>query len=172
MYKEYQNAKITKDKLKRLFIEESIKKTEQSVSVNQIIKLANINRSTFYIHYHNMEELILDIENDILTNYDNVLKNANIKSKQDFVDVVCKTATAEQNTLKSIINSECFQKLLNSLRDLLAKYLRPFVTAQDNNQKTIKTIFISSGIVNVLRYCLTNQIDIEQNKKILIDLIN
>ena len=172
MYKEYQNAKITKDKLKRLFIEENLKKSEQPVCVNQIIKLANINRSTFYIHYHNLEELILDIENDILTNYDNVLKNANLKCKQDFVDVVCKTATAEQDTLKSIIYSECFQKLLNSLRDLIAKYAKQFISSQDSNDKTIKTIFVSSGIVNVLRYCLTNQIDIEQNKKILIDLIN
>ena len=172
MYKEYQNAKITKDKLKRLFIEENLKKSEQPVCVNQIIKLANINRSTFYIHYHNLEELILDIENDILTNYDNVLKNANLKCKQDFVDVVCNTAKVEQNTLKSIIYSECFQKLLNSLRDLLAKYVRPFISAQDNNEKTIKAVFVSSGIVNVLRYCITNQMDIEQNKKILIDLIN
>lgn len=171
MYKEYENTKQTKAKLKKIFIMQALEHGVTNVSVNTIIKLAGINRSTFYIHYHNLPELIVDIEKDILKKYQQVLNQGNPKTKQEFVDIVCKTATDDYDKLKFVINSGCFPKMLNSLRDLLSKYIQNFVDGT-SQQKQIKVVFASSGVVNVLRHCVTNNIDVNSIKNILVDLIN
>ena len=168
MYKEYENAKQTKQKLKKIFVMQATEHGITSVSVNTIIKIAGINRSTFYIHYHNLAELILDIEKDVLKRFERHLKQAQITTKQEFVNVVCDIAQQHASKIRFVVDCNCFCNMLNHTRDLLAKYIEPLVKPDENK---ITSTYISSGVVNVLRHCTLNNIDVNSVKNTLLNLI-
>ena len=69
-------VKKTKRSLINAFIELANKKNINLISVNEIVKMAELNRGTFYLHYENKEDFINTISNEILDEFVMWIKRA------------------------------------------------------------------------------------------------
>jgi AcrR family transcriptional regulator len=169
MSKEYENAKITKLKIKDTFLRQS--RTLNKVSVNSIITEANINRGTFYIHYKNIKELILDIENDVTKEYKKVLQNAQNTSLTELIDVICGTAESEKEKLFAIIKTNCFQNLVIKISQLLKQYFIKFAVFETESENKLWCDFISAGVIIVLREYIISNCTIKEAKQTIRKII-
>lgn len=59
-------VKMTKKMIKEAMIELLDQKPLEKISVTEICKNADVNRSTFYAYYEDMGALMLELENDVL----------------------------------------------------------------------------------------------------------
>lgn len=70
MIKSDRRTRKTKASLKQIFINLLNQKPINQISVTEICGLADINRSTFYLHYCDIYALLEDIEKDCLEEFD------------------------------------------------------------------------------------------------------
>lgn len=63
----------TKEILTHIFIDLLKKHPIEKITVKELCDLADINRSTFYIHYHDIYELLEDVENNCLREIDHLI---------------------------------------------------------------------------------------------------
>ena len=63
----------TKETLTQIFIDLLKKHPIEKITVKELCDLAEINRSTFYIHYHDIYELLEDVENNCLQELDHLI---------------------------------------------------------------------------------------------------
>ena len=61
----YKNKQLLRGALAKLVAQ----KDPRDITVKELTNLAGINRGTFYIHYQNIEELIFQVENEILVEF-------------------------------------------------------------------------------------------------------
>lgn len=172
MSKEYENAKITKEKIKKAFFVELSNNPINKVSVNNIITRIGINRGTFYIHYKSISDLILEIANEFLTEYSQILKNANIQTAKDFVNVICQTAEQQKQKLFVIIKSNCMQRIVTQLNDLLYPYVLALCKSDNEQSNKITSMFVASGSVWALREAIANNYSISQIQTTLNNIIS
>ena len=66
--KENRRVQYTKNALRTAFLDLITEKPLQSITVTDICARADINRSTFYLHYQDVHSLLEEIEDDILRN--------------------------------------------------------------------------------------------------------
>ena len=71
----------TKEALARIFIEQLKKHPIEKITVTELCNLADLNRSTFYLHYRDIYDLLEDVENDCLQEIDHLITTI---SRQDF----------------------------------------------------------------------------------------
>ena len=64
--KDNRRVKMTKQLIKNALIDLMEKKTINKITVKEICETADINRSTFYLHYVDQYALLEEIENDII----------------------------------------------------------------------------------------------------------
>ena len=57
----------TREALKKTLAQMMIKQNINDITIKNLVVLANINRSTFYLHYTDIFDLLQEMENDILS---------------------------------------------------------------------------------------------------------
>lgn len=82
------NNLLTKNDFKDSLLELLKKKKYENISVDEICKRAGLNRSTFYYHYKNIDELLMDIQREYFEEISNKLRILENKEnpKQYIVD--------------------------------------------------------------------------------------
>ena len=73
----------TAQKMQQALIGLLDKKEFNAISISEICKLAEVNRSTFYAHYQNTYDLLLETHNSTMKNFFNHFKNINLDAKDD-----------------------------------------------------------------------------------------
>lgn len=71
--KEDQRVRLTKTLLKEAFLQLLGEKPVQSVTVKQLCQQAGVNRGTFYLHYHDVYDLLEQLEAELLQDLDRLL---------------------------------------------------------------------------------------------------
>jgi AcrR family transcriptional regulator len=66
--KDNRRTKITKMLLKNALIELMYEKQVTQITIKELCDRADLNRTTFYTHYSNLEELLHDIEQELIEN--------------------------------------------------------------------------------------------------------
>ncbi len=64
---ENRRVKLTKKLIQDAFLELLEKRPLAKINVTEICRLADVNRSTFYAYYNDVQELLHEIENDVLS---------------------------------------------------------------------------------------------------------
>ena len=63
----------TREALKKTLAQMMIKQNINDITIKNLVVLANINRSTFYLHYTDIFDLLQEMENDIISQIQKVL---------------------------------------------------------------------------------------------------
>ncbi len=68
-------TRITKMLIRKAFMDLLSKKPIQSISIKELCETASINRGTFYKHYTDLYDLLHQIEEEMLEDFQNALKS-------------------------------------------------------------------------------------------------
>ena len=71
----YKCTEVTRNKIKKAFLELTNVKPANKIFVKEIIQVAGISRACFYVHYENIGALIHEIGNDTVKNVMEIIKN-------------------------------------------------------------------------------------------------
>lgn len=149
----------TKSLIKKTFIELLGEKKELSkISVTELVKRANINRSTFYSHYNDIYGVAQDYENEIIDTFYNTWIYAEENNFEMFLDSLFTFMKENDQKLKMLCTSnEIFYSLakLNELfKDQLIKKYRQSQGIISSKYLDLEiNIFIDGMLYGYLKYC-------------------
>ena len=86
-------VKRTKKLLRQGLISLLMEKDINSITINELVNLVDINRGTFYLHYKDLYDLLHQIEDDLMSELTGILNEYNIDGMKDenklfFVDIL------------------------------------------------------------------------------------
>ena len=148
----------TRKKLKMAMIHHLTNVSYSEISINAIAKTAGVNRSTFYNHYQNKNELLVDIKEEIICDFIASFKAPYLKKKSfKRNDISPKTVKLFHNVYEhrrfyeAIVKSDIvhlFQnELSNALKDIFIDELDlPYLKIN----REINSIYSASAIVGMV----------------------
>lgn len=137
------------------------KKDLNAITVTDVVKVANINRGTFYNHYNNITEVVGEIEDELMALLTDTLKQAN--QSNDYISTFINSVTQE---LKE--NEEKYKLIVPYIPqylfdDMKTKFLKCFsnnyLFSQNSKRNYIMYLIISNGIVGTYLDYFENKLD-------------
>ena len=153
---EDRRIRMTKKILKEALIEMMRTKPIYEISIKKVCEAADINRSTFYHHYHSPQDVYDDIINDIaadITVILNKFKDKSADSEAMLCELLC---YAEENRdlflviLSTNGNIGIGEKLTNIISSFLGADVESELSAYCSQ-------FVSAGVANILWLWLNNK---------------
>lgn len=146
----------TRSEIKNAFMQLIVDKEPKKISVSALTEKAQVNRTTFYLHYRNIDDVISDIESEISAHISAFISNL------DFNDVYGSTCTVfsgltdalnDNTTMKNyILNSTSSKNIISRLKEILADKIKTAVLKKIPEYTDRKTdyslTFIAAGIID------------------------
>ena len=150
-------VKRTKTRLKEVLVELLQIKELQKIRVNELCERADINRSTFYLHYNNVFDLWKNIEDDIISGFNDILytfKAKEILTKP--LPMLFEVTTFLEK--EHILNRELFrcresvvllEKIKGCFIDYFTENTREIINSESGIEMQIYADFVISGSVTL-----------------------
>lgn len=149
------------------------------ITITDISERADINRKTFYSHYHGMHELMDEIENKIIADYTELIEDLDLRKCLENPDEIFKRLTdlidRDRGFYGPLMSLDSNSNLSNKIAVSMKESLREtFFNDGKTDSQTLNVLleFIFSGMVSVYR-CWFNEkitLPIEDVSKIVSDL--
>lgn len=139
------------------------------ISVKELIQVSNIARSTFYVYYQNIDELVEDVENYHIFNLislNQYLMNPEIKSEvyliyyQETIDYVQKHKNLFYAFLIANINNRFIRKWKDAIKYHLLEREYPL---RNNNNCHLILEMVASEVIAAYTFWLTNPYEVNLN---------
>lgn len=127
----------TKCAIRNAFLQLRSKKPLEKITVKELCTLANINKATFYLHYHDIYELSETLELDVVQScLDNIEHPENIlKDNKSFIKELTQSFVANEQLIKILFDGN----RSSSFMDVFEKELYKIIyTAYPNYQPSIE----------------------------------
>lgn len=85
--KNNQRYKMSSEKIETAFLSLILKHKYEDITISQICKRANINRSTFYCHYDDINDLIVKIESKFAKGTASIFKFGERQTHEAFIEL-------------------------------------------------------------------------------------
>lgn len=85
--KNNQRYKMSSEKIETAFLSLILKHKYEEITISQICQRANINRSTFYCHYDDINDLIVKIENKFAKGTASIFKFGERQTHEAFIEL-------------------------------------------------------------------------------------
>ena len=150
-----QRVRLTQNLLKNALVQLMHEQHISKISIRAICEVADINRSTFYVHYSNQYDLLHKIEQEVLDNLNKHLSNQALDENHPIsVQVLTKVLDYVKDNVelfKALLSENCdftFQKNLIELAQVIsAQQNQAF---DEKTQEYIK-LFGFTGIISMLQ---------------------
>ena len=115
---ETRRVRMTKRLIKDAYIELLAQDPDKRLSITDICKSADINRSTFYMHYEDVNCLIKEIEDELISQIPNVTGIDSITDDKEFLNMLENTFEYVRsnktvfNSLLARLDNDSFKKRL------------------------------------------------------------
>lgn len=163
------NGMKSKAAIKKAFLElMKTKKTEQ-ITVSEIVKNADLNRSTFYAHYYDVPDIVDEIQKGVIEELYHIVNHFDIEqtSSEELVviDEVAAYLAENKDMFKICINTQDVLPFLEELIDVFTEALlkNPSMkkVSESEDVKKSRITFIAGGIVFSYIKWFRDKIDIE-----------
>lgn len=149
------NGLKSKEKIKEVFLELMQTKKADEITVSEIVKKADLNRSTFYAHYYDVFDIVNEIQNDVINELNHLINDLDLKKVQDedykIIDEVSSYLLKNKDLFKICILTQdvlpFFEELITIFTTSLLKNPSIINIKEDINTKKTRISFISGGIV-------------------------
>ncbi|MDE6869795.1 MAG: TetR family transcriptional regulator C-terminal domain-containing protein, partial [Clostridia bacterium] len=152
---ETRRVRMTKKMIKDAYIELLEINPDKRLSITEICQRADINRSTFYMHYEDVNQLVKEIEDEILDQIPYPeLSEGSLSQKEQYIDLLkdtfeyIKINKSQFILLLSQLDSNDFKKRLIST--ILDKY-KALTISDDSLMSKYGYMFCINGVVGLLR---------------------
>lgn len=166
---ENQRVRLSKKLLKNSLIELLLEKPIEKISVKEICEKAELNRSTFYLHYTDQFDLLKDIENDVIIQTGECLKDVKRDaSTKTYIATFLRNIRDNKDIFKALLSIEDFQQFFieNSL-----EYTKAGIGLNESNstKESLIYAFLLNGSLAMIKNWLDSDFSIDENE--LADLI-
>ncbi|NLV86500.1 MAG: TetR/AcrR family transcriptional regulator [Clostridiales bacterium] len=150
-----QRVRLTQSLLKNALVQLMQEQHISKISIRAICEVADINRSTFYVHYSNQYDLLHKIEQEVLDNLNKHLSNQSLDESHPIsVQVLTKILDYAKDNVelfKALLSENCdftFQKNLMELAQVISDQQNQ--AFDERTQEYIK-LFGFTGIISMLQ---------------------
>jgi len=163
----------TRRMLHAALVELILEKGFNSLTVNEIVKRADISRSTFYLHYQTKEELLLDSVDQVINDLAEQVAELPIKGYEKTgvndvasaiktpLEIVFEEAAKSARLYQVVLRSEWIST--NKLRDMIAEVVKVFLSKRIG-ARDIKTVvpidafgqYFAGALLGILTWWLDN----------------
>lgn len=141
-------------------------KSIKEISVRELADLVDINRSTFYLHYKDIFDMVETIENNLAANLISTLEELNNNHitqniLQDFLNDTFETIYSNAELCSVLLSSNGDVNFQRKLRNIIQKKTFDIVNSTLHGKATedkvhLTTSFIISGILGITESWLQN----------------
>ena len=170
--REDRRIRKTRKILKDTLVEKLQQQRLSDISVKSLCEAADINRSTFYLHYNNVHALWNSVENEIIESMNSILESfeADIIISKPLPLLLEVTEFLERETLfnKKLFNtveaSSLLEKIKKSFIDYFLKNCSGMIKTNHMAELNLYITFVISGSVSLFYSWFLEKIDISMNQ--------
>lgn len=159
-----QRTLATRKQLREALFKTMQEKPLSKITVSDLCKLANINRTTFYYHYKKVTDILADIEDQMESELRTYLGSAKLEiggdSQVEFYAGIFTYIQRHANVCKFILNSsnglDFLEKVLDLARTKVFADISKSVTDGTTARIEYYYTFVSNGIIGMIRKWLAN----------------
>ena len=165
--KNYRNAVRSKKMIRQAFLELLQEKPCEKITVTDIAQRADLNRSTFYAHYPEVQGLIEEIEDEIVSRSMQLLSEVTCQNIfQDpkvFLQILVQPVEENKKLYQLLVQSDYAGRQLHKINEAFAAYVlnSPEIPESLRNSKyfAVRINFFIGGIINTYCQWLTGELD-------------
>ena len=150
-----QRVRLTRNLLKNALVQLMQEQHIAKISIRAICEVADINRSTFYVHYTDQYDLLNKIQQEVLDNLNRYLNKQDLDENHPMsVQVLTRVLDYVKENVelfKALLSENCdfaFQKDLMELAQVISAQQNPAL--DERTQEYIK-LFGFTGIISILQ---------------------
>jgi len=165
--KEYRSAARSRKMIRQAFFEILKEKSFEKITVTDIVKRADVNRSTFYAHYPDVMGVVEEIQEENLEYTQNFMDNINFKdfyeNPKPHLQSIVKLVAENNELYRLLMTSAMATKQLDKLKYIIIE--RTLETLEGTNrfesrfELEFATRFFMGGVVDVYTQWLNGVID-------------
>lgn len=165
--KEYRSAIRSRKAIRLAFMELLKEKSFEKITVTDIVKRADINRSTFYAHYPDVMGLIEEIQNEVLDYTYQMLREISFKNffenPKPLLNEIIKMAEENNELYRLLSNSNIAVKQLATIKEALIERTIKTIEipglAPDSFEKEFTVRFFMGGVVDIYLQWLNGELN-------------
>ena len=169
MKKQPQVTEQTRANLRQAFWELYAEKPVEKISVREITDRAGYNRATFYLYYHDVYELLEEIEGTVLGNIERLVNECLLKGdKLDFsqhMGLILRLAQRSRDYTR-------VRRLKEIISPLVDRFFLPAAELDDQARRVVREFYLS-GILATIRTWTAeeNPMPIEQLIQLVVRIV-
>lgn len=165
--KPYRNAVRSKTMIRQAFLELLQEKPYEKITVTDITNRADLNRSTFYAHYPDVQGLIEEIEDEIIMGSMELLSELTwqkiLQDPKLLLQVLVQPVEENKQLYALLVQSEYASRQLNKISESFVESVlnAPEIPESLRSSKyfAVRISFFIGGIINTYRQWLTGRLD-------------
>ena len=167
MKKEYRSAIRSRKFIRQAFMELLKEKPFEKITVTDIVNRADINRSTFYAHYPDVMGLLDEIQEEIISFFEQYLKKANfsdlLQNPTYYLRIIIKLASENEELYRLLSNSNVATKQMEKMKKMLVDRIISTIELPeryiDSFEFEFAVRFFLGGFIDVYIQWLKGEID-------------
>lgn len=180
MKKEYRNSIKTKKAIKEAFADlANEKKDLYKITVTELINRADIAKSTFYLHYTDIFDVMQEFENELLNAFNQIISQtaSNISSFEKSFDLALKFIEEHEEIYTKILNSSAPIYFIDKLKSVLTQQVfnkidLPFLSTNPSIRNAQIRFFANGSVDLVIDYFKKNiNVPLAELKNIIFNFI-
>ena len=156
--KQYRNALRSKKLIREAFAEILAKKGSlEKVTIKEIVEKADISKSTFYAHYENIDDLIIELEDEFLSAIEREINNFKDNPSTDiypYLNAITTLLEKNEKTYKLLISPGIPSLFIHKLKKLIYANIKDspaLVNLNANiNMRMAMINFVTSGFIALI----------------------
>ncbi len=161
--KEYSCVKRTKKAFERSLVELSQELPINKITVKLICERAQLSRNAFYFHYKDINDLIADIENELISEAEHLIEELSEmgfpKNVYATVEGLINILDSRKETCLMLFNktsTNVISRLGSLFCDFNYKYFQQFHKTEDRTNFDFYYMFLSNGFYGLISYWFAN----------------
>ena len=165
--KEYRSAIRSRKLIRQAFMELLKEKSFEKITVTDIVKRADINRSTFYAHYPDVLGLIEEIQTEVLDYTQKMLEEMTFKNFMEnpkpLLKEIVKMAEENNELYRLLSNSNIAVNQLTTIKQILIertiKTIEIPVLKQGSFEMEFTVRFFMGGVIDIYLQWINGELD-------------
>jgi AcrR family transcriptional regulator len=160
----------TKNAFRNSLTELMKQKAITQITVTEICEKADIHRTTFYAHYNDQYDLLKQMEQEVLTHYDNLLDEKNTSQNCTLGEIGAMTEeilhhiTANYHSVQVLLskNGDIYfqEKLIGRLTTHFRRLRKKCIgDIADDEKNGYYSVFLVHGVIGIIQLWLKNNMD-------------
>lgn len=165
--KEYRSAIRSRKLIRQAFLELLKEKSFEKITVTDIVKRADINRSTFYAHYPDVMGLLDEIQEEVISFFEESLRKVNfsdmLQNPIPYLQLIIKMTGENEELYRLLSNSNVAIQQMENMKKILIERIVSTLELPEQYRNSFEfefaVRFFIGGFIDVYTQWLKGEMD-------------